>query len=54
MSQEDLGGAAGIHPAHVSLIESGKREVKLLTIERLAAALGVQPSTLMPKIALDR
>jgi transcriptional regulator with XRE-family HTH domain len=52
MSQEDLANAANLHPTHISLIESGSRSVRLETIERLAKALRVQPSKIMPTVAV--
>ena len=48
LSQEELAHAAGLHRTHVSLIERNRRSVRLETIERLASALGVEPSSLMP------
>ena len=50
MSQEALADAAGLHRTHVSLIERGRRSVRLETVERLAIALRVQPARLMPKV----
>lgn len=41
LSQEALATAAGLHRTHVSLIERGKRVVRLETVERLATALQV-------------
>lgn len=52
MSQEALANAAGLHPTHISLIETGKRSVRIETIEALARALRVQPSKLMPRLEL--
>lgn len=54
LSQEDLADAAKLHRTHISLIERGQRSVRLETIERLAIALRVQPSQLMPEIKLGR
>jgi transcriptional regulator with XRE-family HTH domain len=54
LSQEDLADAAALHRTHISLIERGQRSVRLETIERLAFALHVQPSELMPDIKLPR
>jgi transcriptional regulator with XRE-family HTH domain len=42
MSQEALAVAAQLHRTHISLIERGKRIVRLDTIERLANALDVK------------
>ena len=50
LSQEALAHAAGLHRTHISLIERGRRSVRLETIEALAQALQVQPSRLMPKL----
>jgi transcriptional regulator with XRE-family HTH domain len=50
MSQEQLAHAAKLHATHISLIERGRRSVRIETIVRLAIALGVQPSELMPAI----
>lgn len=50
MSQEALADAAGLHRTHISLIERGQRSVRIETIERLALALRVQPSGLMPRL----
>jgi len=49
-SQEELADAAGLHRTHISLIERGKRSVRLETIARLAAALHVQPARLLPRV----
>ena len=52
LSQEQLADAAGLHRTHISLIERNHRSVRLESLERLASALGVQPSTLIPDIEL--
>ncbi len=54
LSQEALANTAGLHRTHISLIERGRRSVRLETIEQLARALNVQPGTLMPIIKLGR
>lgn len=46
LTQEALASAAGLHRTHVSLIERGKRVVRLETVERLALALGVDVAEL--------
>jgi transcriptional regulator with XRE-family HTH domain len=50
LSQEALADAAGLHRTHVSLIERGRRSVRLETLERLARALAVQPAALLPSL----
>ncbi len=52
LSQEALADAADLHRTHISLIERGQRSVRLETIEKLAIALGEQPSALMPDVEL--
>jgi transcriptional regulator with XRE-family HTH domain len=52
LTQEQLAGAARLHPTHISLIEAGERRVRIETIARLARALKTQPGELMPKIEL--
>jgi transcriptional regulator with XRE-family HTH domain len=48
ISQEKLAELAGLHRTYVSSIERGERNVSLVNIERLAAALGVAMGELMP------
>ena len=50
LSQEILADAAGLHRTHISLIERGHRSIRIETIERLAIALDVEPSELMPPL----
>jgi transcriptional regulator with XRE-family HTH domain len=53
LSQEELADKAKLHRTHISLIERGRRSVRVETIAKLAHALGVQPGQLMPPIKLD-
>ena len=39
LTQEELAGKAGIHRTYLADIERGKRNVSLVNIERIAAAL---------------
>lgn len=54
LSQEDLADLAGLHRTHISLIERGQRSARLETIEKLAVALRVQPSELIPQIVMPK
>lgn len=48
VSQEKLAALAGLHRTYISSVELGKRNVSLVNIEKLAAALGVSMAELMP------
>jgi transcriptional regulator with XRE-family HTH domain len=48
LSQEGLAAAAGLHRTYISSVERGERNVTLTTIEKLAAALGVSMTDLIP------
>ena len=54
LSQEELADNASLHRTHISLIERGQRSVRIETVERLAIALRVQPSALMPLIVFAK
>ena len=54
MTQEELANTAKLHATHISLIETGRRSVRIETIEQLAIALGVQPARLMPSLDYGR
>jgi len=43
LSQEELADRSKIHQTYLSGLETGKRNPSLLVLERLAAALGVDP-----------
>ena len=49
-SQEELANKANLHRTQISLVERGMRSVRLSTLEKLATALEIQPSKLMPDI----
>ena len=51
ISQERLADLAGLHRTYVSGVERGERNISLLNIERLAVALDVTMSDLMPSAA---
>jgi transcriptional regulator with XRE-family HTH domain len=46
LTQEDLAGRAGIHRTYLSDVERGARNICLLNIERVAAALSLPLSEL--------
>jgi transcriptional regulator with XRE-family HTH domain len=48
ISQESLAELAGLHRTYVSSVERGERNVTLQTVEKLAKALCVSLSKLMP------
>ncbi|MCK6479126.1 MAG: helix-turn-helix domain-containing protein [Planctomycetes bacterium] len=50
-SQEKLAGLADRHLTYVSSIERAERNVTVLTIHRLADALGVDPGVLLTRDA---
>lgn len=48
ISQEELADLAGLHRTYISSVERGERNVTLETVEKLAGALNVPLSRLMP------
>jgi transcriptional regulator with XRE-family HTH domain len=53
VSQEELGFRTDLHRTEISLLERGKREPRLGTIVKLAAALGSSPKELCTGIGWD-
>ncbi|MFZ0962158.1 MAG: helix-turn-helix transcriptional regulator [Terriglobia bacterium] len=49
LSQERLAELAGLHRTYVSSVERCERNITLETVERFAAALGVDPIDLLRK-----
>ena len=47
ISQEALAAEAGLHRTYVSSVERGERNITLITIYRLAAALSINPRELL-------
>ena len=47
MSQEDLEELSGVNISDISLIENGKRNATVLTLQKLADALGVSLARFM-------
>ena len=50
MTQEDLADKAGIHRTYLSDIERGTRNLSLVNIEKLAAALSITMSKLFESV----
>jgi transcriptional regulator with XRE-family HTH domain len=53
VSQEELGFLCALHRTEVSLLERGKREPRLGTIVKLAAALETTPNALATGVGWD-
>ena len=49
MSQSDLAQSANIDSSHVGKIERGELNITVVTLFRLAEALGCSPSVLLPE-----
>lgn len=54
VTQEDLAEKAGIHRTYLSDVERGSRNLSLVNIERLAAALSIKLSELFRRIEESR
>ena len=48
LTQEELGARAGLHPVHISMIESGKRVPRIGTFDRILSAVGTTWSEVGP------
>ena len=49
LTQEELGTQAGVQPLTISRIETDKVEPRYSTIRKLAKALGLEPTALLPR-----
>jgi len=47
MSQGDIARKLGVHRSYISGLERGKRNPSLLTIKKMAKAIGVEPKELL-------
>ncbi len=47
MSQGDIAEKLGVHRSYISGLERGKRNPSLLTINKMAKAVGVKPKELL-------
>lgn len=54
MSQEELAARSGLHRTYVGSVERGERNVGLLNILRIAAALQIHPTVLFPPNEKDK
>ncbi|WP_369470239.1 helix-turn-helix domain-containing protein [Cupriavidus pauculus] len=52
LSQEELAHAAGIDRSHMGRIERGERNLTVLNLVRIAAAVGNSPSDILEKAGL--
>lgn len=54
LTLEDLSGITGMSPQHISSIESGQRDARLSSIERVASAMGLTlllvPTSMAPEV----
>lgn len=50
ISQEELAHRAGIHRTYVSQLERGLKSPTIIILERIAAALGTKPSTILIEV----
>ena len=47
LSQGDIARKLGVHRSYISGLERGKRNPSLLTINKMAKAIGVEPKELL-------
>ncbi|HEU5061878.1 MAG TPA: helix-turn-helix transcriptional regulator [Solirubrobacterales bacterium] len=50
MSQEELGGAAGLHRTEIGMLEHGTRLARVDTLMKLAGSLSISPTELLEGI----
>jgi transcriptional regulator with XRE-family HTH domain len=50
LSQEKLAALASLDRTYVSSLERGRRNVSLLTLDRIAVALGIPLASLIPQV----
>ncbi len=53
LTQEEVAERSGVHATEVSRIEAGKRDPKVSTLERLAAAVELTPGRLLDLAVAD-
>lgn len=47
LSQEELAGISGLHRTYIGSMERGERNISLVNVIRIAAALQIDPSELV-------
>lgn len=52
LSQEALADASGMDRSHMSQVERGKRNLSVLSLDKIAKALGKRPSELLAAAGL--
>lgn len=53
ISQEELAGLTGLHRTYISEVELGKRNVSLVNIEKISAALDIKLSSLFILVEME-
>ncbi|HVH36278.1 MAG TPA: helix-turn-helix transcriptional regulator [Tahibacter sp.] len=54
LSQESLASACGLDRTYIGGVERGERNISLINIYKLAAALHMPPGDLLPNLPADR
>jgi transcriptional regulator with XRE-family HTH domain len=54
LTQKELARALGVSTILISMVETGQKEVSKNLVIKLAAALGVHPSSIIPFVFIDK